>query len=213
MLESDKKDISRNLNFFGVSLSNNTSVLIIGGGKAAYIKAKSLIAKKVNVTILAKDFSEEFCSLSGLNLIKEKYYKKIIEKFHFIIIAVNDDKLREEIVADCNNIFKLYIDCTDYKNGLAIMQSQGSIEHIAYSVNTKVGVPKLSKLLLSKINDTLYEYDDFVFEVSKIRERAKKLSKEEKNIVIDFICTDDFKFFFDKGKTEQIINMFFENKI
>lgn len=93
------------------------------------------------------------------------------------------------------------------------MQSQGELKNIMYSVNTKVAVPKLSRLLLQKIKETLLEYDDFVLCASKIRKEAKNLDDESKKIIIDFICSDDFKFFFDKGKEKLIIKMFFGNEI
>ena len=54
MLESYKENISREIDFFGISIAKNTSVLIIGGGKAALIKAKSLTTKGINVTVIGK---------------------------------------------------------------------------------------------------------------------------------------------------------------
>lgn len=213
MLESYKENISREIDFFGLSISKNASILIIGGGKAALIKAKSLTAKGISVTVIGEKIENDLKTLKGITIIKKSYYKDIINKYHIIIIAIDDHEVRREIINHCNEVFKIYIDCTDYKNGLAVMQSQGELKNIMYSVNTKVAVPKLSRLLLQKIKETLLEYDDFVLCVSKIRKEAKNLDNESKKIIIDFICSNDFKFFFDKGKEKLIIKMFFDNEI
>lgn len=213
MLESYKENISREVDFFGISIAKNTSVLIIGGGKAALIKARSLTTKGINVTVIGEKIEAELECLRGVTIIKKKYYKEIITRYHIIIIAINNHELRREIIKHCNEAFKIYIDCTDYKNGLAIMQSQGELKNIMYSVNTKVAVPKLSKLLLQRIKDVLLEYDDFVLCVSKIRNEAKNLDNESKKVIIDYICSEDFKFFFDKGKEKLIIKMFFDKEI
>lgn len=213
MFEINKESISRDIDYFSIAISNNSRILVIGGGKAAYIKVKSLIRNSMNVTVLAKEFIEEISAIKEVTLIKASYNSRLLEKYHLIIIAINDDLIRREIKKDCEKLFKLYIDGTEGEKGLAIMESQRSLDNISYSVSTKVKAPKLSKLYLDKIEELLKDYDDFTLEVGKIREGAKKLKDEEKKEVINFICTEDFKFFYDRKKSNLILKLFFENSI
>lgn len=210
MSKCNQEGISRELNYFGLSISSKTKVLIVGGGRAAYIKAKGLIRKSADVTIISESFSGELLKLKELKLINKSYYKEIIINYHIVIIAIDNIAIKEQIKNHCDELFKLYIDCSDFKSGLAIMQSEGNLKNISYSVSTKVGTPKLSKLLLGKIEGLLKEYDDFALDISRIRTLAKKLDDEKKKAVINFICTEDFKFFFEKGKSDLVIKIFFE---
>lgn len=63
MLESYKENISREIDFFGLSISKNASILIIGGGKAALIKAKSLTAKGISVTVIGEKVENDLENL------------------------------------------------------------------------------------------------------------------------------------------------------
>ncbi|MGL5615779.1 MAG: NAD(P)-dependent oxidoreductase [Sarcina sp.] len=213
MFKANKESISRDIDYLSIAISNNSRILVIGGGKAAYIKIKSLIKKSMDITVVAKEFIEEIKALKEVKLIREPYNDRLLEKYHLIIIAINDDLIRMEIKRDCEKLFKLYIDSTEGEKGLAIMQSQRTLKNISYSVNTKVKAPKLSKLYLGKIEEILKDYDDFTLEVGKIREGAKRLNDKEKKEIINFICTEDFKFFYDKKKSNLILKLFFANII
>ena len=48
--------------------------------------------------------------------------------------------------------------------------------------------------------------------IGKIRNRAKELS-EYKNDILKFIGTDDFKKFFDEGKSESVLRINFPKEI
>lgn len=197
------------LNFF----SHKLKVKIIGGGKGAFIKAKTFCTNGCAVEILSKNFSEDILNLKNYNVtyIKGEYYKNFIIDAHIVLIAIDDKKLRESIVGDCENLNKIFIDCTEFKNGMAVIPSQRNLKNLSFSVSTKVGVPKISKLLGDKMENSLKEYDEFTFYVSRLRENAKK--EKLKKEIVDFICTEDFKFFYEKGKDRKVFSMFFDECI
>lgn len=193
------------LNFF----SHKLKVKIIGGGKGAFIKAKTFCINGCDVEILSKSFSKDILGFKDYKVkyIEGEYYKDFIIDAHIILIAVDDKELCKIIVEDCENLNKIYIDSTEFKNGMAVIPSQRNLENLSFSVSTKVGVPKISKLLGDKIEKSLKEYDEFTLYISKLRGKAKK--QELKKEIIDFICTEDFKFFYEQGKDKKIFNMFF----
>lgn len=197
------------LNFF----SHKLRVKIIGGGKGAFIKAKTFCVNGCDVEILSKSFSKEILSLKDYKAkyIEGEYYKNFIIDAHIVLIAVDDKDLCKIIITDCEDLNKIYIDSTEFKNGMAVIPSQRNLKNLSFSVSTKVGVPKVSKLLGDKIEKTLKKYDDFTLYVSKLREKAKK--EELKKEIIDFICTEDFKFFYEKGKDKEVFTMFFGEDI
>lgn len=197
------------INFF----SNKLKVKIIGGGKGAFIKAKTFCVNGCNVEILSKSFSRDILDFKDYKVkyIEGEYYKDFIIDAHIVLIAVDDKDLCEAIIKDCKNLNKIYIDSTEFKNGMAVIPSQRNLKNLSFSVSTKVGVPKISKLLGDKIESSIKEYDDFTLYVSKLRKMAKKenLKKE----IIDFICTEDFKFFYENKKDRAIFTMFFGENI
>lgn len=193
------------LNFF----SNKIKIKIIGAGKGAFIKAKTFCTNGCSIEVLSKDFSEEILSLKDYNIkyIKGDYYKDFLVDAHIILIAVDDKDLCKVIIKDCESLNKIYIDSTEFKNGMGVIPSQRNLNNLSFSVSTKVGVPKISKLLGDKIEKSLKEYDEFTLYISRLRKKAKdqNLKKE----IIGFICTEDFKFFHEKSKDEIVFRMFF----
>lgn len=215
MLEHNRKDIlSSKIDYATISLiSNGMRVLIIGAGKAALIKAKTLLKKICSVTVISKEISEEFYELSqnnNLQIIKGEYRKSYINDKHLIIIAINDDKKLKEIIEDCENLSKLYLNCTDFKKGNFIMPMSGETENIGYSIHTKGGSPRISRYLNKVIKDNLMEYDDFVGYAVGLRKKAKE--SEFKKEILEFISSEDFKYMFSKEKADLVLKMFYGGK-
>ncbi|NLL30799.1 MAG: NAD(P)-dependent oxidoreductase, partial [Clostridiales bacterium] len=67
-------------------------------------------------------------------------------------------------------------------------------------------------ILESKIYSLLKNYDDFIGYSSCLREKAK-LIKENKSQIITFICSEDFKYIYEKGKDKVVMELFFGKEI
>lgn len=193
-------------------MSQKLRVGIIGGGKVGYIKGKNFALKGCIVEVLSLDFIEEFYRLKNINLIKGSYNKDFLRDKHLIIIATDDYNKNLEIKKDCDEEFKIYIFAADYLSGMAVAPVQRELDNISFAVNTKHGNPKGSIMIANKVFDVLKEYDNFIGYSTTIREKAKFVL-ENKNKIIEFVCSEDFKYIYEKGKDKLVIELFFGKEI
>ena len=209
-----RKDISKEqLSYTYLSIiSNKLKIGVIGGGKAAYIKVKNFLDKGCNIEVLALDFIEDFLSLKDLKIIKSAYSRDFIKDKHLIIIATNDNAINLEIKKHCEEEYKLYIYAEDYLKGIAIAPVQRESENISFAVNTKLGNPKGSLILAKRIKSVINEYDNFIKFSSHIRKNAKSI-QEFKESIINFVCSEDFKYIYDKKKDRLVLEMFFNEDV
>lgn len=195
-------------------MSKKLRVGIVGGGKASLIKAKRFIAKGCYIEILSKTFLDEFIEIESEKIVLNRleYSKSFIEDKHIIILALDNDELRFKISRDCEESFKIFIDCTDFKEGMAVVPVQRELSNISFALNTKNGNPKGAVLAVNAAIETLKEYNEFIKYTGIIRNKAKKLNNNKKEI-IDFIGSEDFKFIFEKNKSELVLELFFGENI
>lgn len=211
MLRNIEKDILLeefeylNIGLFGKKLNT----LIIGGGKAALIKIKTLIKSNVKVTVIGKEIIDEIKDLKGINIIDEKYKKSFLKGNHLIIICIDEKNTLKEIINDCIELDKIYLNCTRAQEGMFVMQSTVNSKNINVALNVKGKNPKGAMFIKSKIEDTINDLDSFIEYTTKIRNKIK--GREDKKEILDYIHSDDFKFIFLKGKGETTLRMFFEN--
>ncbi|AGY75352.1 NAD(P)-dependent oxidoreductase [Clostridium autoethanogenum] len=191
-------------------LSPKIKVIILGGGHAAYIKSKTFSKKGCQVYILSKKFMDDFENIAGLpnvDIINAEYEKKYIEDKHLVVIATDDVKVNYSIAEDCRKLCKIYIDATKPENGNCITPCQRNTKNISIGINTKGVSPVTSVFIANKLVDYIKDYDEFVEFTSHIRNSICSINDKKK--IMKFICTDDFYFFYKKGKALDVINMFF----
>ncbi|WP_238884148.1 NAD(P)-dependent oxidoreductase [Clostridium sp. YIM B02551] len=215
MSQNNREDIYECPELMFISLlTEKVKVGIIGAGKAAFIKGKSFIESGCKVQILSKDFSEEVSSLQykGGVLTEGEYNKDFIIDKHIIVIAVDDNEVAERIANDCDTLSKIYIDCRNYKNGMAAMPVQGTLKNVSFAINTKGGNPKAALMLKEVFKGNISDYDEFIGVINKIRERAKELTSYKREI-IDFIATEDFRYMWQKKLGKEVLLLFFPQEI
>ena len=214
MFKDIRKDILKeNIDYTYLSLiSKKTNVGIIGGGKVGYIKAKNFLSKNCNVEVLSLDFIKDFTELNNIKLIKNSYYKDFIKNKHIIVIATNNSILNQEIKKDCEEAYKIYIYVEDYIESMAIAPVQRNLNNISFAINTNGGNPRGALMIAKKVEEVLQEYDDFIRYSSLIRKSAKKIN-ESKNDIINFVCSEDFKYIYEKNKDKIVLEMFFGKEV
>ena len=214
MFKDIRKDILKeNIDYTYLSLiSKKTNVGIIGGGKVGYIKAKNFLSKNCNVEVLSLDFIKDFTELNNIKLIKNSYYKDFIKNKHIIVIATNNSILNQEIKKDCEEAYKIYIYVEDYIESMAIAPVQRNLNNISFAINTNGGNPRGALMIAKKVEEVLQEYDDFIRYSSLIRKSAKKIN-ESKNDIINFVCSEDFKYIYEKKKDKIVLEMFFGKEV
>ena len=195
-------------------MSSKLRVGIIGGGKAAFIKAKNFISKGCYIEVLSKTFLNEFMKIESNNIVlnRKSYNKRFIEDKHIIILALDDEKLRSEVSIHCEEEFKIFIDCSNFKEGMAVVPVQRETSNISIALNTKVGNPKGAMLVAEATMKTINKYNDFIKYTGLIRNKVKDFNFNKKEI-IDFINTEDFMFIWEKDKSELVLKLFFGDDI
>ena len=214
------KDITKNIQDGEIEytylalMSNKLRVGIIGGGRAAFIKAKNFILKGCYIEVLSKTFLNEFINIESNNIVLNRnlYNKKFIKDKHIIILALDDDKLRNEISLHCEEEFKIFIDCSSFKDGMAVIPVQRKTSNISLGLNTNIGNPKGALLVAEAAMKTISKYDNFIKYTGTIRNKAKNFNCNKKEI-IDFINTEDFRFIWDQDKSELALKLFFGEHI
>lgn len=207
-----KKNIEKNNLPLHISLlSSKIKVIIIGGGDASYIKSKVFIMKGCQVYILSQNFIDSFDHMKNhLNviLIKEKYNVHYILDKHIVVIATDDEKVNSTIRQHCRELCKIYVDATDSRKGNCIIPCHRSTKNISIGVNTKGVSPITSIFIADKLINYIKKYDDFVEFSSKVRNSISKM--EYRKVIMNFISTDDFYFFYKKGKACIVVEMFYK---
>ncbi len=92
-------DESSNKKYLPICLNlNNKNVVIFGGGRIAYQKAKILSKYGANINVIAKEFFKGFYKLKNITLIqKEIDIKDLKSNYSFVVCALNDSKLNKKI--------------------------------------------------------------------------------------------------------------------
>lgn len=217
MLKNNKKDILENkIEYTSLTLlSKKLNVGVIGSGRAGLIKAKSFISKGCNVSIIdnnKKAIDKSIIILGNghnYNIELKPYQKDFIYDKHIIIIAVNNKKLEETIKSHCDSLAKIYINASDFTEGLASVPMQVETDDILISINTKGGNPKGSMYIKEIIEKDINYYNEYIRFTTTVRNRLK-LFPEIKEETLNFIFSEDFKFFFQKGKGKEVFNIFYE---
>ena len=122
----------------------------------------------------------------------------------------SDKNKKEEIKRDCEEESRIYIDSTEFMEGMGSIPMQKDLKNIVVGVNTRRGNPKGSRFIAQKVEEELLKYDDFIGYTTILRNRCKDSSI--KKVLTDFISTEDFFFFYKIKKSNIILKMFFKEK-
>ena len=213
MQADNSKDIYNEIEYSFLSFfSRKLRIGVIGDGKAGSIKIKHFVNNKCYVEVLSNEFSQDILELSNKNnnikLINRKFDFEFLKDKHIIIIALEDDIIKNNIKKYCDDNYKIYIDSTNFKEGMAVVPTERSTRTMNFALNTKGGNPKGSVWVSNIINEKLMEFDNFIEFTTIIRNKAKGIPKY-KNEIINFIFSDEFKNFFDREEAiESMKNRF-----
>ncbi|GEP62345.1 precorrin-2 dehydrogenase [Clostridium beijerinckii] len=198
-------------------ISKKLRVGIVGGGKAGTIKARHFVKNKCCVEVISKTFDGELIELSKefseiLKLKNEDLSYEFLRDKHLIIIALDDENLKNIVKKYCEENYKIYIDSSDFISGMGVVPIQRSTENVVFALNTNYGNPKGAVLLSNKVEKTIKEYDEFIRYIGLIRNKAKSFP-EFKMQITSFIGNDEFKKSFDNGEAEKALRSRFSKEI
>ena len=198
------------ITFFGEKLK----IGVIGAGRGALIKVRNFYNKGSKIEVLALDFLEDFYKFNGdkVKLIKGNYNKDFILDKHLIIIAIDNNDVINEIKDDCKKLCKIYINSSNFKDGMGVIPVTRESEFITVAVNTKVGNPRGSIMVADSITESLHGFDEYIKLTGKIRNDLT-LDKEIRDNLLKFINSSDCKFFYNKNKIFEVFKLFYDEDI
>ncbi len=217
MSKDNRKDIQNegiDYSYIGL-MSSKTRIGIIGAGRAGFIKAKHFALNGCYVEIIAKEFSKEVIEISSesnLILVNKEFTINFLKDKHIIVIAVDDNNLKQQIREYCDSNYKIYIDSSNFKDGMGIVPVESHSKNIMVALNTKLGNPKGAVLISKKIKNIIDDYDEFIEFTSKVRNNSKELLDYKKDI-LEVIGTEEFERLYKENNHEEFLRRRFPGEI
>ena len=163
-----KQSISSNSNFFSIELNlEGRNVLVVGGGRIALRKVKTLLPTGARITVVAPQFDPEFksldpstspCgsaqkdSLTSVTLIKRAYEPLDLRCVFMVFICTDQPTVNAQVSNDARARRILVNNACDYLDGDFIVPARMDFgENIAVTVSTQGRAPSLAKKLKQKI--------------------------------------------------------------
>lgn len=182
-------------------------VIIVGGGRIAARKGKTLAKEKTTITFIAPHFSEDVLELSeqhGYELIvKEATPNDLVDAF-LVILATNDREVNQALaISLSSNQLVCVVDRAEEGN----VQFPATVRrgHLQLAISTGGASPKLTRKLKreleSQFDESWTSYLDFL---AKCREIIKNLplSEQEKNDRLSLLLDERFRFNEEEQKME-----------
>jgi len=157
----------------------NKPCLVVGGGEIAFRKASALLRAKAHVTVVAKEFSEQFDQLlahDNLTAVTESYNKTHLDKQTFVIAATNHRPTNEIIFSDAQAV-NLPVNVVDNPD-LCTFIFPAIVERgpMTIAVCSNGNAPVLGRLLRAKIESII------PFQYGKLAELAQKYRAKVKAV-------------------------------
>jgi precorrin-2 dehydrogenase/sirohydrochlorin ferrochelatase len=143
------------------------NILLIGGGKAASEKLRTLSQLNKRITAISPNFIEDFDNIDWIDFIYRKYQKGDLDNFDIVYVGINDDEVEEEIYKEAKqkNILINFIDKVENSDFISVagfIQENYSIFISTYGKGPgaakKIRQEIESKLDLTKIDIEVGEY-------------------------------------------------------
>ena len=133
-------------------------ITVIGGGKIAYRKVNNFLKFGYEVTVVSREFIEDFKKIENkIKLIKDEYSEKYIKDSFIVVAATNNKKVNESIGMFCRTNNKLVNVIDNQKLSNFIVPSCVKRGDLVISISTGGKSPSLA----SKIRKDLeMQYDD-----------------------------------------------------
>ncbi|EPZ53580.1 siroheme synthase, N-terminal domain protein [[Clostridium] sordellii ATCC 9714] len=121
-------------------------ITVIGGGKIAYRKVNNFLKFGYKVTVVSREFIEDFNNIENkIKLIKDEYSEKYIKDSFIVVAATNNKKVNESIGMFCRTNNKLVNVIDDQNLSNFIVPSCVKRGDLVISVSTGGKSPSLAQ--------------------------------------------------------------------
>ncbi len=173
---------------------DNKKILIVGGGNIAYEKCEHLLEFTKDITLIAKDYSDEIKNLISKNslIFFQKYYEKgDIRDYDIVIAAIDDFNIQEMIYKESREINCL-CNCVDLpKYCDFIFPSYIRKGDLTIAISTSGTSPAMAKqlriwlenIIPNSIVEFLKQMKEYRKTMPKGKDRMKFLDNEAKKYI------------------------------
>ena len=168
--EAKQSTPSQNRSLFSIELNlEGRNVLVVGGGRIALRKVKTLLPTGARITVVAPQFDPEFAAIPSLVLKNRPYEPLDLRGIFMVFICTDQPAVNAQVSNDARARRILVNNACDYLDGDFIVPARMDFgENIAVTVSTQGRAPSLAKKLKQKIQT------DWAEELSQIERNFDK---------------------------------------
>lgn len=131
-------------------------ILIVGGGKAALLKAKGISRFTSQITILSPDIHSEL-EKYPFTFWKQEYKEGAIDKFFLVYSCTDDTALNRKIGEECANKNILYSVCDNPEISSFVSPAIYKNDEITISIGTNGSSPRQAIYIRNQIQQLIDE--------------------------------------------------------
>lgn len=184
--------------------TKDKNMLVVGGGRAAYIKLKNLIKTCAIITVVSKEFCTDLLNLKKINnerlflekktLIKDRVDNiDLSDKYNMVFICTDDRELNKNLYKYFKSKNILAMMCDDRENSDFINSAVLEKKNITIAFNTEGKSPTATKLLLTEtekiLTDKFIEKIDLICKIREklIKDKYKNLDEKDFKVTMESI--------------------------
>ena len=143
----------RTTNLFSIELNlEGRNVLVVGGGRIALRKVKTLLPTGAHITVVAPQIDPEFTTIPSIVLKNRPYEPLDLRGIFMVFICTDQPAVNAQVSNDARARRILVNNACDYLDGDFIVPARMDFgENIAVTVSTQGRAPSLAKKLKQKI--------------------------------------------------------------
>lgn len=144
---------SHTSNLFSIELNlEGRNVLVVGGGRIALRKVKTLLPTGAHITVVAPQIDPEFTTIPSIVLKNRPYEPLDLRGIFMVFICTDKPAVNAQVSNDARARRILVNNACDYLDGDFIVPARMDFgENIAVTVSTQGRAPSLAKKLKQKI--------------------------------------------------------------
>jgi precorrin-2 dehydrogenase/sirohydrochlorin ferrochelatase len=144
---------SHTSNLFSIELNlEGRNVLVVGGGRIALRKVKTLLPTGAHITVVAPQLDPEFTTIPSIVLKNRPYEPLDLRGIFMVFICTDKPAVNAQVSNDARARRILVNNACDYLDGDFIVPARMDFgENIAVTVSTQGRAPSLAKQLKQKI--------------------------------------------------------------